>query len=157
MPTDKTNEQAPKVVIDDDWKNQVKAEDAALDQKRREDAAEKKEGDEQPAPSEAAEPSERIDPSQIPPASFSTLVAMFSTQAMVAMGVIPNPATGKPDLQLELARHFIDLLGVLDKTSQGNLDAGEAALLENTLHQLRMAFVELTKNSAEPNPTDPTP
>jgi len=155
MSTDETNEQARKVVIDNDWKKQVEAEDAALDQKQREDSAEKKR-DEQPAPGESAEPGERIDPSQIPPASFSTLVAMFSTQAMVAMGVIPNPATGKPDLQLELARHFIDLLGVLDKTSKGNLDAGEAALLESTLHQLRMAFVELTKNAAEPNPADPT-
>lgn len=70
------------------------------------------------------------------------LVSMFSTQAMVAMGVIPNPATGKPESQLPLARHFIDLLDVLAAKTKGNLDTEEQTQLDTTLHQLRMAFVE---------------
>lgn len=78
----------------------------------------------------------------MPPASFLMLVGMFSTQAMVSMGVVPNPATGKSESQLPLARHFIDLLDVLAAKTKGNLDTEEQTQLDGTLHQLRMVYVE---------------
>ncbi len=77
-----------------------------------------------------------------PPANFSTVVSIFSTQALVAMGAIPNPATGEPDIQVDLARHLIDLIDVLEKKSKGNLDQAEISMIESTLHHLRMSFVE---------------
>ncbi|MEX0716953.1 MAG: DUF1844 domain-containing protein [Planctomycetaceae bacterium] len=83
----------------------------------------------------------------LPPADFSMLVTMFATQALVAMGLIPNPATGKGEPHLELARHFIDLLGVVDEKARGNLNADEAKLIETSLHDLRMAFVEVSKRN----------
>lgn len=79
----------------------------------------------------------------IPPADFPTLVTMLSTQAMVGLGFIPHPATGKPTPNLELARHFIDLLGVIDKKTVGNLEPDEHKFLDSTLHDLRMAFVQM--------------
>jgi hypothetical protein len=79
---------------------------------------------------------------EMPPASFLMLIGMFSTQAMVCMGVIPNPATGKAESQLPLARHFIDLLEVLAEKTKGNLDTEEQTQLDGTLHQLRMVYVE---------------
>ena len=98
--------------------------------------------------SDSASTSEDATAFEMPPASFLMLVSMFSTQAMVAMGVIPNPATGKAESQLPLARHFIDLLDVLDKKTKGNLDAEEQTQLDTTLHQLRMAFVEKNRTGS---------
>ena len=73
---------------------------------------------------------------------------MLSTQAMVALGLIPNPATRKAEKELPLARYFIDLIGVLEKKTAGNLDRDEAAALDETLHTLRMAYVQRSKETA---------
>jgi hypothetical protein len=83
----------------------------------------------------------------MPPADFGTLVQMFSMQAMVALGAIPHPAAGKPEVQLPLARHFIDLLGVVESKSKGNLTREEASLLDGSLHSLRMMYLEISKKS----------
>ena len=67
---------------------------------------------------------------------------------MVSLGVVHNPVTGKAEVQLPLARHFIDLLVVLDTKTKGNLDEGEQSMLDSSLHHLRMAYVEMTKSDA---------
>lgn len=79
------------------------------------------------------------------PADFGMLVNMLSTQAMLALGLIPHPTSGKQELQPVLARHFIDLLTVIETKTKGNLDREEASLLEESLHHLRMTFIELTR------------
>ncbi len=81
----------------------------------------------------------------LPPPSFSLLVATFASQAMVAFGHVPNPIDGKTEVRLELGRHAIDMLDILEQKTKGNLTAEEAAMIESVLHQLRMAFVEATK------------
>src|SRR5207302_7076555 len=95
----------------------------------------------------------------IPPADFLALVEMFSTQALVALGMISHPSTGKPQPQLQLARHFIDLLAVVEAKTKGNLSAEESSLLDSTLHFLRMTFVEVTRKPADSqesrNPSGP--
>ena len=136
------------VVGDEDWKEKVKAEDAKLDAER------------SPAPEAAEKPPEDFDPRSIPPASFATMVQMFSTQALVSMGLIPLP-DGQVQQQLPLAKHFIDLLAVLEEKSKRNLTGHEANLLESTLHELRMAYVEVKKMGTAPashgeNPTEPS-
>ena len=146
MSSGETSEQQPEITADEEWKQRVKAEDAALDQQLQEEAAEKDSG-ESVHRSKAKDSDVRIDPKQIPPAEFSILVGMFSTQAMVALGMISDPATGKADLQLELARYFIDLLCVVDEKTKGNLESDEQDLLESTLHQLRMAYLEKSNSS----------
>ena len=50
-----------------------------------------------------------MDNMEMPPASFTTLVSMFMSQAMVALGMLANPMTGKSDPQLPVAKHFIDI------------------------------------------------
>lgn len=134
----------PEIKSDDDWKERVKAEDA-----RRDAESTAADGPSQEAPTDgAAEPSlEDVDPSQLPPANFAVLVQSFSTQAMVALGLIPNPATGKSEWQPVLAKHFIDLLAVIEEKTEGNLSQDESRLLDDSLHQLRMAYVELSKRS----------
>jgi hypothetical protein len=145
MAPEETNPpEKPEIVIDDDWKARVKAEDAALDEKQRSETADETESDE--TETTADEPQQaRITPEELPPADFATLVSMLMTQVMVALGAIPNPASGKPEKEPVLAKHFIDLLSILDEKTKGNLAQDEAAMLETTLHQLRLAYIEITK------------
>lgn len=77
----------------------------------------------------------------VPPASFSVLVSMLFTQAMAALGQIPDPDTGKPTVDRMFAKHYIDTLGMLEEKTQGNLSPEEAAMLSEALHALRMTFV----------------
>ncbi|QDT33167.1 DUF1844 domain-containing protein [Thalassoglobus polymorphus] len=127
------------VVGDDDWKDRVKAEDAKRDA----------ESQQKPAAPDAAESDgeQELDLNNLPPATFSMLVQMFSTQAMVALGVIPDPS-GNQNQQLPLAKHFIDLLGVLEEKCKGNLTDDEAELLKQSAHELRMAYMQLSSNIA---------
>lgn len=95
----------------------------------------------------AADPREKGAAAPIPPADFETLVQMFSMQAMVSLGAIPDPGSGKPEVQLTLARHFIDLLGVVEAKTRGNLSPDEASLLDGSLHSLRMLYLEQSRKS----------
>jgi hypothetical protein len=88
-------------------------------------------------------------PLNLPPADFSILLGMLSTQAMVAVGAIPNPATGKADVQLDLAQHFIGLIAVLEEKTKGNLSSDENAMLDSTLHHLRLMFLEQSKEDPD--------
>ena len=73
---------------------------------------------------------------------------MLSTQAMLGMGLLPNPATRKPETQLPMARYFIDLIGVLEQKTAGHLDPEESAALDETLHSLRMAYIQCSNEPA---------
>ena len=53
-----------------------------------------------------------------------------------------------PDTNFPLAKHFIDIIAVIQEKTAGNLTDDEAKLIEDNLHQLRMAFMELKKQSA---------
>ncbi len=128
---------------DDEWKERVKAEDAALDEKST--ARDNPATQEQPAAADSA--SSDSASQQIPPADFTTLVTMFSTQAMVSLSLIPGPMTDQPETNLPLAKHFIDLLGVLEEKTKRNLTGHEAQLLETSLHELRMAYVQKTSGT----------
>ncbi len=125
----------PKIIVDDDWKSQVEQEKAQLAQEEAEKTTEP----------EASDPTH-----QLPPASFVILVSTISTQALSALGFLNDPMTGKPNVNRDMAKHFIDTLGVLEEKTKGNLTDDEQSLLTETLHQLRMAFVA-SKNS-EPDP-----
>lgn len=78
---------------------------------------------------------------KLPPPSFSLLVATFGSQAMVALGQVPNPLDGKTEVRLDLAKHAIDMLTIIEQKTKGNLAPDEAAMLESALHQLRMAYL----------------
>jgi hypothetical protein len=121
--------QEPKIIVDDDWKSQVEKEKEEL-----KDTADTAEG-------EAEEHA-------LPPASFMVLMSTLATQAMAAMGLIPDPMTGQPTVNLPMAKHFIDLLGMLQDKTKGNLTEEEANHLRDGLHQLRMIFVSSEQASA---------
>ena len=123
-----------KIIIDEDWKSQVEQERKQIET-----------GDSAPA-DEAA--SAAPGPDQIPEASFALLVTTLATQAMAAMGQIPDPTQGQPVIHLGLARHYVDTLAVLEEKTKGNLDEEEAAMLEQVL-PLRMLFVAVAPGADE--------
>jgi hypothetical protein len=81
----------------------------------------------------------------LPPASFTTLIQMLATQTMVALGKIPIPGQSETKIELAAAKHFIDLLEVLEPKTKGNLTGEELILLNNVTHELRMAYIAASK------------
>lgn len=94
--------------------------------------------DEIPTPASGPEPT---DP-RTPPATFAFLVQTLFTQALMALGRVPNPITKQSLKNLDTARHFIDTLAMLEAKTRGNLEAEEQRLLEEVQHQLRSLYVE---------------
>jgi hypothetical protein len=77
---------------------------------------------------------------------FIEFVMMQAQNAALFLGQIPNPQTGKGEVNLELARMFIDQLAMIQEKTRGNLSNEEAAVLRNTLSNLQMAFVEVSQD-----------
>jgi len=90
---------------------------------------------------------------------FLDMVALFGTQAMIALGKLTNPATGKAEKNMPAARLFIDTLEMLEKKTKGNLNSDETKVLHATLTDLRLMYVEEAKSpTASPPPQEsPTP
>jgi hypothetical protein len=78
---------------------------------------------------------------ETPPATFEFLVHTLFTQALMALGRIPNPITQKSHRNLPTAKHFIDTLTMLESKTTGNLSTDERRLLEEVQHQLRMMYM----------------
>src|SRR5947208_11267535 len=80
---------------------------------------------------------------------FIEFVMMQAQNAALFLGQIPNPQTGKGEVNLELAKMFIDQLGMIQDKTRGNLTNEETAVLRNTLSNLQMAFVEVSRQVRE--------
>lgn len=86
------------------------------------------------------------------PASFLSLTMSLASNAAANLGMMPHPVTGETGVDLKSAKHWIDVLGMLEQKTQGNLDAQEAEMLENLLADLRMQYVSFT-NAPTPPPS----
>ena len=85
-------------------------------------------------------------PQQLPPASFDVLVQVIAAPAMVHLGLVANPATGKIEKNLEQARWAIDLLHVLEEKTRSSATEAERGKLNQLLAQLRSAYThQLTR------------
>ena len=85
---------------------------------------------------------------------FIEFVMMQAQNAALFLGQIPNPQTGKGEVNLELAKMFIDQLAMIQEKTRGNLTNEETAVLRNTISNLQMAFVEVSRQGKE-GPTEP--
>lgn len=104
---------------------------------------------EPPAAPAAEEPSTPQAPAE---ASFPELVILLADYAALFLGDVPNPATGKAETDLPSARHFIDLLLLLEDKTRNNLSANEAQLLRGVITQLQLLFVQKSKSGKIPTP-----
>ena len=137
------NQDTPKIQVDQDWKAQAQAEKERLAQQQ--EAAAEGAADAGPGAGEGAAGRER----GLPPADFKTLISTMATQAMLAMGAIPDPATGQRVAHLDLARHHIDMLGVIDDKTKGNLSEEEQQMLGSVVYELRMQYVQLSQSALQ--------
>lgn len=119
------NDEAPKLIIDSDWKSEAQAEKERLE----EEAATKTGGDGAPG--------------EMPPADFRTLLGTLATQTLMYMGGMADPNSGKAVFDPVYSKHMIDLLGVLEEKTKGNLSEEEQTELTGVLAELRGRFVDL--------------
>ena len=79
---------------------------------------------------------------------FLQLVMMFQGMALQNLGKVMNPVTNQIERDLEQAKNMIDILGMLDEKTKGNLNDNEQTLLEHALFELRMNYVDEIKKDA---------
>ncbi len=79
------------------------------------------------------------------PMDFSTFVLSLASSAMVQLGEVPAPDSSAPAIDLPAARQIIEILGMLEEKTRGNLEEAEARLLSSLLYDLRVAFVDAQK------------
>ncbi len=77
------------------------------------------------------------------PASFISFVMSIASNAASALGMMEHPVTHQREVDPELGKHWIDILGMLQKKTSGNLSVAERNMLEGLLHDLRMQYVSL--------------
>ena len=101
----------------------------------------------QEQPSEAEPAFERRPLDEPSAVDFTMLINAMAQPALIYLGEIPHPGTGRPELDLEQARLQIDLLDILRIKCRGNLTDDEQALLDRILYHVRMLYVN---RSAQP-------
>ncbi len=117
-----------KIIVDEDWKQQAQKEKEIL--AAQEEAKKKETGE------------DKAEQAPLPKGNFAALISMLTTQALFAMGVLKVEGQEKePDL--EMAKYNIDMLETLEEKTKGNLTEEEKKVLENTLSQVRMAYVKV--------------
>ncbi|HMH42241.1 MAG TPA: DUF1844 domain-containing protein [Pyrinomonadaceae bacterium] len=84
------------------------------------------------------------------PASFLSLIMSLASNAASSLGMMPHPVTGESGVDLKTAKHWIDVLGMLEQKTRGNLDPQEAQTLESLLADLRMQYVSFTSAPTPP-------
>jgi hypothetical protein len=91
--------------------------------------------------------SDKLEDEVLPNFDFSTFVLSLSHSALMHLGQAPHPETGTVEKSLPLARQTIDLLGMLEEKTKGNLSGDEERLLSQILFDLRLRYVELSKST----------
>lgn len=123
-------ENEKKIIVDEDWKTRVEAE--------------KSTGRPEAPPPESVPP--KAAPAAgasrpLPPPDLIFLAGTLYMQGMIGLGVMPNPVSGKAEASLEHAKHGIDSLDVLWSKTAGNRTDEESGVMEQMLHELRMAYL----------------
>ena len=105
---------APKLHIDSDWKAEAQREKERLAEKEKQA---------KPAAAKPGQPSRET--GELPPADFKSLIGMLASQAVMGLGAMADPQSGRVIIDLEGARFAIDLLDVLEQKTKGNLSEEE--------------------------------
>jgi hypothetical protein len=114
-------------------KDQEKKEEAAKPSKEEVKASESE---------ETATPEKDTTDYQLPKINFATFIFSLNSSVLVQLGLIEDPAIGKKTKNLPLAKQTIDILGMLEEKTRGNLTKDEENMLKNILYDLRMIYVK---------------
>jgi hypothetical protein len=118
-----------KIIVDEDWKQEAQKEKEVL--AKQEEAKQKKTTE------------EKAGHGVLPGGDFAALISMLVTQALFSLGMVQIEGQDeKKEPDLALAKYNIDMLETLQEKTKGNLSKEEEKVLENTLGQVRMAYVK---------------
>ena len=120
-----------KIIVDEDWKKEAQKEKEILAAQEEEDEKKKAEEETHRGP--------------LPKGNFAALISMLVTQAFFAMGLLQVKGQEQKEADLELAKYNIDMLETIEEKTKGNLTEEEKKVLENTLSQVRMAYVQVAE------------
>ena len=126
-------ESTPKLHVDSDWKAQAQAEMARLVEQEQ---AKANAGDTRGA-------------GKLPPADFKGLVGVLASQAIMGLGAMGDPKSGRVVVDLPGAQFSIDLLAVLEEKTKGNIDDDDANELRQIISELRGRFVQISQLLAQ--------
>ncbi len=127
------DETAPKLQIDSDWKAEAEAEKKRLAEQEQ---AKEASGD-------------RTQSGQLPRADFKSLMGVLASQAIMGLGAVADPKSGRVVIDLDGARFSIDLLGVLEEKTKNNLSDEEATELKQVVTELQARFVQIAQLVAQ--------
>ena len=85
------------------------------------------------------------------PASFLNFLMSIASNAASALGMMEHPVTHQREVDIELGKHWIDVLGMLEQKTRGNLTAQEQKMLAGLLSDLRMQYVSLANATTKKN------
>ena len=111
------------------------------EKEKKEEKTESTEAQEQPLEEEPV-PEAEEEAAQLPEINFQTFVFSLNASALVQLGVMDDPATGKKATNLSVAKQTIDILSMLQEKTEGNLADDEENLLKNILYDLRIRYVK---------------
>ena len=117
--------------VDESWKEQAEREKQVV-------GAQASQAPSKPTPSPEEEPAA---PEGVPQARFDLFISGLAMETLVALGDLAHPTTRKQATQLPQAKYLIDLLGIMEQKTAGNLSVDEEKLLKDTLYQLRMRYL----------------
>lgn len=83
-------------------------------------------------------------PQALGPVDFATHILSLASSAFVALGKVPAPSGETMEVDIDTARYLIDVLGMLEQKTKGNLDDAETKLLQSLIYDLRVAYVDAT-------------
>ena len=123
-------DEANKIIVDDDWKAEAKREKERLAE-------------------------ETAKPEMLPAPSFAELLNIIVMQAMAGLGLLPGPDGRAIPPNIEIAKHFVDMLHLLEDKTKGNLTPEEKNLLDQVLYETRMSFVQVAGGGVPPAGASP--
>ena len=149
-------EEQPSLHIDTDWKKQAQEEKRKLAEKAAQEQAKPPAaaatGPVAGAPPAAAQPGAGRGRSgrggreqrELPPASIATLAQSIMTQTLYYLGDLAYQG-GDPVTNLDMAKHQIDTLTVLEEKTVNNLSDDEKRLLDAALYETRTRFIAVAQ------------
>jgi len=114
-----------KIIVDDDWKAEAKKEKERLAQETTQQEA-------------------------IPDPTFAELINMIAMQAIVGFGGMAGPGGERIPPNLDIAKHYVDMLQVLEDKTKGNLTDDEKKLLDQVAYEIRMRYIQAASGGAPP-------
>lgn len=129
--------------IDESWKEQASQEKDVLAKESQQQAGQKIPGDDKTT-GQSQGGQESVGQAQTLEINFLNYITSLGFQAMIFMGEVPNPATNEIDKNLDQAKFLIDTLSMLGEKTAGNLNDQEKNLLENTIYELQMKYVQIS-------------